>query len=98
MTKKSKINFGRIFDKKYCKKKWGATALRAKKKKDGVIVKCGDCYQRIRIFADGRDDMVEIEGPIGSVDQWRAILLPVLGIEEKNGKFVDILKKQGRKK
>ncbi len=52
-----------------------------------IRVKCGCCDQAVEIFHDTtltgniHDDTLEINGVNGTVDQWRKVLLPLLGME-----------------
>ncbi|MFP3975355.1 MAG: hypothetical protein ACLFVK_03935 [Dehalococcoidia bacterium] len=49
------------------------------------LLKCGDCEQRLEIYYG--EDGLEIGGVHGSIEDWREILLPLLMIEDKNGKM-----------
>lgn len=46
---------------------------------DHVLIKCGDCDEKMEIFPDDR--LIEIGGVIASIEEWRAVLLPLLGVE-----------------
>lgn len=50
------------------------------------LLKCGDCDEKIEIHY--AEDGLEIGGVHGSIEDWREILLPLLLIEERNGKLV----------
>jgi hypothetical protein len=50
------------------------------------LLKCGDCDQQIEIHY--AEDGLEIGGVHGSIEDWREILIPLLLIEEKNGRLV----------
>ena len=50
------------------------------------LLKCGCCDQRLEIYY--AKDGLEIGGVNGSIDDWREILLPLLLIEEKNGRLI----------
>ena len=43
-----------------------------------LLIKCGDCNQKFKIYygADGED--LEIAGVLASIENWRKILLPLL--------------------
>jgi len=45
------------------------------------LIRCGRCTERVEIFYD--EDSLEINGVDGSLENWRAILLPLLGINPK---------------
>lgn len=53
-----------------------------------VRVKCGCCTRAIEIYhdaeptGDAHQDTLEIGGVSGTLDQWRQVLLPLLGMEE----------------
>ena len=59
------------------------------KNRRSIRVKCGCCSMAIEIFpeedptGDIHVDSIEINGVMGSVDQWRKVFLPLLGIEAK---------------
>jgi len=52
-----------------------------------VRIKCGCCSQAVVIFHDNEpwedasQATLEINGVEGTVDQWRRVLLPLLGLE-----------------
>ena len=50
-------------------------------------VKCGCCNKKVEIYYDKDcplgEPTLEINGVLGTVRNWRAILLPLLGIEKK---------------
>ncbi len=52
-----------------------------------IRVRCGCCSEFVDIYIDDlvtgdpSVDMLEINGVMGTVDQWRQILLPVLGVK-----------------
>ena len=50
------------------------------------LLKCGDCDQKLEIHYG--EDGLEIGGVHGSIEDWREILLPLLLIEEKNGRLI----------
>lgn len=50
------------------------------------LLKCGDCDERLEIHYG--EDGLEIGGVHGSIEDWREILLPLLLIEEKNGRLI----------
>lgn len=43
------------------------------------LVKCGDCDESVEIYYD--ETSLEINGVIGSVENWQEVLLPLLGIK-----------------
>jgi hypothetical protein len=43
------------------------------------LVKCGDCDAAVEIYYD--ETSLEINGVMGSIENWREILLPLLGIK-----------------
>lgn len=51
------------------------------------LLKCGCCDSKLEIYY-GDDDILEIGGVCGSVEDWREIILPLLYIDQKKGKFV----------
>ena len=40
------------------------------------LIKCGDCDKRVEIYYDA--NLLEINGVIGTLENWREILLPLL--------------------
>jgi len=54
-----------------------------------VTVKCGCCSHAVEIChettptGDKNQDTLEIGGVHGTVDQWRQVLLPLLGIKQQ---------------
>jgi hypothetical protein len=54
------------------------TKSKRRRSVDHICVKCGDCDNAVRI-CPGIDD-IEIGGVMGHVAEWRAILLPLLGV------------------
>ena len=50
------------------------------------MLKCGDCDAKIEIHYG--EDGLEIAGVHGSIEDWREVLLPLLLIEEKNGRLI----------
>src|SRR5262249_28188447 len=44
------------------------------------LIKCGDCDERLEIYYSA--DMLEINGAIASVENWREMLLPLLYPEQ----------------
>lgn len=45
------------------------------------LIRCGCCTEQVQIFYS--EDSLEINGVDGSLENWRAILLPLLGINPK---------------
>ena len=56
------------------------------KKCPRYLLKCGCCDQRLEI--QYAEDGLEIGGVNGAIEDWREILLPLLGIQKK-GKRID---------
>ena len=61
-----------------------------KKKADRVLIRCGCCPQALEISLFGIDienliheGSLEINGVMGTIDQWKQVLLPLLGMKEK---------------
>jgi len=68
---------------------------RKKKSAPCYRIRCGCCDEKFDIyyFEDGDESLgIEIGGVIGSLENWREILLPILRIEYKDGEFVDVSK------
>jgi hypothetical protein len=55
------------------------------KKTPRYLLKCGCCQEKLQIYY--ADDGLEIGGVNGAIEDWREILLPLLLIEHKGGKF-----------
>jgi len=58
------------------------------------LLRCGCCDQAVEIYYD--TDGLEINGVNGSLENWREVLLPLLGItqpDERRGKAVTSRKK-----
>ncbi len=55
------------------------------------VLTCGCCDEKLEIFYD--DDGLEIGGVNGALEDWREILLPLLLIEQKRGRFIDVAAK-----
>lgn len=53
----------------------------SRRKSPRLLLKCGDCNQRLEIYFD--KDGLEINGVNGSLENWREILLPLLGKKNK---------------
>ena len=56
------------------------------------LLKCGCCEEKIEIHY--ADDGLEIGGVNGTIEDWREILLPLLLIDRKGGKFIDRTKQK----
>lgn len=56
------------------------------------LFKCGCCDQKLEIYYS--EDGLEIGGVNGSIEDWREILLPLLMIKQKDGKFEDQKKRK----
>lgn len=50
------------------------------KRSPRYLLKCGCCKEKIEIYYD--EDGLEIGGVNGAVEDWREILLPLLGVAE----------------
>jgi hypothetical protein len=50
------------------------------------LLRCGCCDQKVEIYYDPED--LEINGVFGSLENWREILLPLLGMKRKGKGFV----------
>lgn len=53
-----------------------------------ILIRCGCCKERVVIFhkeptdpLDVNLDTLEINGVLGTIDQWRKIFLPLLGVK-----------------
>ena len=71
--------------KRFQRRADGYTALRVYhrqgrgKKSPRLLIKCGDCDNALEIYHDPKHpEDVEIGGVLGSVANWREILLPLL--------------------
>ncbi len=65
------------------------------KKRDGkrmprYLLKCGCCDEKLEIYYS--DDGLEIGGVNGAIEDWRQILLPLLLIDRKGDKLIDVRK------
>ena len=56
------------------------------------LLKCGCCDQKLEIHYG--EDGLEIGGVNGVVEDWREILLPLLMVKQKDGKFEDQKKRK----
>lgn len=54
------------------------------------LLKCGCCDEKLEIYYS--DDGIEIGGVNGAIEDWREIFLPLLFIEQKGGKLVNLRK------
>lgn len=61
------------------------------KKSPSYVLQCGCCNQRLEIHY--ADDGLEIGGVNGALEDWREVLLPLLLIERKGARFIDVSKK-----
>lgn len=48
------------------------------KRSPRLLIKCGDCANKLEVYYDAERTDLEIGGVIGSVENWREILLPLL--------------------
>ena len=58
------------------------------KQSPSYVLRCGCCDQKLEIFY--AEDGLEIGGVNGALDDWREILLPLLRIEARHGRFVGL--------
>ena len=56
------------------------------------LLKCGCCEQKLEVWY--AEDGLEVNGVNGTVQDWRDILLPLLQIEQKDGKLIDCMKRK----
>jgi hypothetical protein len=81
----------------YDTRRFGQPQIRLRHRKgSGVkcpsyVLRCGCCDKKLDIFYS--DGGLEIGGVNGDLEDWREILLPVLLIERKGGRFVDLAPK-----
>jgi hypothetical protein len=61
------------------------------KKSPQYVLRCGCCSENLRIFY--AEDGLEIGGVNGAIEDWREILLPLLLIEKRGSRFVDVSRK-----
>lgn len=59
----------------------------AGRKMPRYLLKCGCCEEKLEIYYG--DDGLEIGGVNGAIDDWREILLPLLGIDRKRSRLID---------
>ena len=52
------------------------------------LLRCGCCDQKLEVFYS--EDGLEIGGVNGALEDWREILLPLLRIQARHGRFVDL--------
>ena len=62
------------------------------KKCPHYVLRCGCCAESLRIYY--AEDGLEIGGVNGAIQDWREILLPLLLIEKRGSRFVDVSRKQ----
>ncbi len=62
------------------------------KKTPSYILRCGCCSESLQIYY--ADDGLEIGGVNGALEDWREILLPLLLIERRGNRFVDVSRKR----
>ena len=79
--------------KRFQRRADGFAALRVYHRKGGgkksprLLIKCGDCDNALEIYYDPENPGdLEIGGVLGSVGNWREILLPLLETKRKQGK------------
>ena len=65
------------------------------KKCPHYVLRCGCCAENLRI--DYADDGLEIGGVNGAIEDWREILLPLLLVERRGKRFIDVSRNQKRK-
>jgi hypothetical protein len=61
------------------------------KRSPSYLLRCGCCSQRLEIYYSAEG--LEIGGVNGALEDWREILLPLLLIERKGARFVDVSRK-----
>ena len=66
----------------------------AGKKCPHYVLRCGCCAETLRVYY--ADDGLEIGGINGAIEDWREILLPLLLIEKRGRRFVDVGRKEKR--
>lgn len=78
----------RIIDSENARPPFRVTHRKARKKKSASIrVKCGCCKEAVEIYPQKEPDenpsrnLIEINGVFGTMDQWRQVLCPLLGLE-----------------
>jgi hypothetical protein len=64
------------------------------KKCSHYVLRCGCCTESFRVYY--AEDGLEIGGVNGAIEDWREILLPLLLIERRGSRFVDVSRKQTR--
>ena len=57
-----------------------------KKKSPRYLFKCGCCNEKLEIYYDKDGKDLEINGVNGSIENWRELLLPLLGVENSKSK------------
>ena len=81
--------------------RFGQTQIRLRhrkakgKKSASYALRCGCCNQSLEIHYS--DDGLEIGGVNGALEDWREILLPLLLIERRRNRFVDVSRKQRKR-
>ena len=58
------------------------------KKSPRYLAKCGCCDEKVEIYY--AEDGLEIGGVNGTIDDWREILLPLLLVEQREGRLRDL--------
>ena len=77
----------RLQRKSYLKREDGNCQIRVShrkgrgKRSPSYIFRCGCCNEQIEVYYD--EGGLEINGVIGSINNWRELLLPLLGIKNK---------------
>ena len=57
------------------------------KRSPRLLIKCGDCDNALEIYHDPKHaEDIEIGGVLGSVENWREILLPILSYTKARAK------------
>lgn len=59
------------------------------------VLRCGCCAESLQVYY--ADDGLEIGGVNGAIEDWREILLPLLLIERRGSRFVDVSRKEKKK-
>jgi hypothetical protein len=78
----------------YDTRRFGQPQIRVRHRRGGgvrspsYVLRCGCCSQKLEIFYS--DDGLEMGGVNGAIEDWWEILLPLLRIERRGGRLVDL--------
>jgi hypothetical protein len=67
---------------------WKRQGNKLSKRSPNIVVGCGCCHEKVVIYFDDKPtgeknkDTLEINGVIGTVEQWSKVLLPLLGLDK----------------